>query len=76
MRGAGLADAAAVVVAIGKDATTALVAMHPRRIAPQARIVVSARDRASVPLLEQAGVDTVIVPPDLVGRLLARQAAG
>lgn len=76
LRGAGLAEAASVVLAIGQDATTALVAMHARRIAPHARIVVSVRDRANVPLLEQAGADTVIVPPYLVGRLLARQAAG
>jgi voltage-gated potassium channel len=76
LRGAGLAEAASVVVATGRDATTALVAVHARQIAPTARIVVSARDPANVPLLERAGADTVIVPPDLVGRLLARQAAG
>lgn len=75
LHGAGMPQADVVVVAIGHDNTAALIARTARELAPQARIVVSAQDPASVPLLEQAGADIVVVPADAVGRLMARLVA-
>lgn len=68
---AGIGRAGQVIIATDQDATSVLVTMMARRLAPpEARIVSAARETANAEFLRESGADGVIVSADSVGRML------
>lgn len=67
------ADRAAMLVALAGDTTNANIAMTAREAAPDLTVVGSAKDPASVDVLELAGCDLVLQLDDLLGRTMARR---
>jgi voltage-gated potassium channel len=70
LRLAGTQHAKAVVVATDSDATSALVTLTARELAPQAAIIASVREGENRHLLLQSGADSVVVSSETAGRLL------
>lgn len=68
---ARIANAEAVLVCTTRDDTNVLSVLSVRQLAPQARIVASARAHENVRLLYQAGANEVVTPFRLAGRLMA-----
>lgn len=70
LRIAGVAQAAALVVATNRDDTAVLVTLTARELAPDIRIVASVRESENVHLLRQSGANSVVVSAETAGRLL------
>ena len=68
---AGISRAKRVVIATDQDATSVLVTMLARRLAPTASIVSAARETANAQFLRDSGADGVIVTAEAVGRMLS-----
>lgn len=68
---AGITRASRVVIATDQDATSVLVTMLAKRLAPTAVIVSAARETANAQFLRDSGADGVIVTAEAVGRLLS-----
>ncbi len=71
LKEAGITRAKQVVIATDQDATSVLVTMLVRRLAPDATIVSAARETANAQFLRDSGANGVIVSADSVGRLLS-----
>lgn len=71
LKEAGISRAKQVVIATDQDATSVLVTMLVRRLAPTATIVSAARETANAEFLREAGANGVVVSADSVGRLLS-----
>ena len=67
---AGVARARAVVVAPDDDDTAVLVTLSARELSPDAMIVASVRESENQHLLEQSGVDSVVISSETARRLL------
>ena len=67
---AGVADAAALIVAPDRDDTAVLIALTARELNPRATIVAAVREEENVHLLHQSGADAVITSSGAAGRLL------
>jgi voltage-gated potassium channel len=70
LREAGIADAAAVVVAVDRDDTAVLITLTARELNAGATIVGAVREEENVHLLKQSGADAVITSSGAAGRLL------
>ncbi len=70
LRLASAHNAAAIIVAVGRDDTAALVTLTAREIAPNATIVAAIREAENQHLLRQSGADSVVVSSETAGRLL------
>lgn len=70
LRLAGAQHAKAVVVATNSDATSVLVTLTARELAPDATIIASVREGENRHLLLQSGADSVVVSSETAGRLL------
>ena len=70
LRLAGTQHAKAVVVATNSDATSVLVTLTARELAPDATIIASVREGENRHLLLQSGADSVVVSSETAGRLL------
>ncbi len=70
LRIAGVAQAAALIVATNRDDTAVLVTLTARELAPDIRIVASVRESENVHLLRQSGANSVVVSAETAGRLL------
>jgi len=70
LRLAGTQHAKAVVVATNSDATSVLVTLTARELAPKATIIASVREGENRHLLLQSGADSVVVSSETAGRLL------
>ena len=68
---AGISRASRIIIATDQDATSVLVTMLAKRLAPQAVIVSAARETANAQFLRDSGADGVIVTAEAVGRLLS-----
>jgi Trk K+ transport system NAD-binding subunit len=66
-------ERAALVVALVSDTANANIAMTAREAAPGVTIVATAKDAASVDVLELAGCNMVLQLDDLLGRTMARR---
>lgn len=71
LREAAAPQATNIIVVPHGDETCVLVCLTARDLAPNARIVASAREDENVRLIERSGADTVIAPSTSGGRLLA-----
>ncbi len=63
--------AKAVIVAAGRDDTTALILLTVRHLNRTVRILVSAKDQENVKLFEQGGANAIISPATFGGYVLA-----
>lgn len=70
LRLASTQHAKAVVVATNSDATSVLVTLTARELAPTATIIASVREGENRHLLLQSGADSVVVSSETAGRLL------
>jgi voltage-gated potassium channel len=70
LRLAGAQHAKSIVVAADQDATAVLVTLTARELAPQAKIIASAREAENQHLLRQSGADSTVVSSETAGRLL------
>ena len=68
---AGINRAKRVVIATDQDATSVLITMLAKRLAPMATIVSAARETSNAQFLRDSGADSVIVTAEAVGRLLS-----
>jgi voltage-gated potassium channel len=68
---AGIGRAAAIIVATGRDDTSALVVLTVRQLNPRIRVIVTVREEENGSLLRQAGADITVVPSRIAGYLLA-----
>src|SRR5690606_9314747 len=59
-----------VVIATNRDDTAVLIAVAARRLAPEATIIVAAREIENVDFLRRSGADTVVASSATAGRLL------
>jgi len=71
-----IAEAAAIIVAAGRDDTSILIVLTARRLAPDVPISVVIRSADNEALARQAGADTVINPASFAGLLLAGSTGG
>jgi len=70
LRLASAHNASAIIVAVGRDDTAALVTLTARELAPNATIVAAIREAENQHLLRQSGADSVVVSSETAGRLL------
>jgi voltage-gated potassium channel len=70
LREAGIADAAAVVVAVDRDDTAVLATLTARELNPKATITAAVREDENAHLLHESGADSVITSSSAAGRLL------
>jgi voltage-gated potassium channel len=71
LRQAGITRANRVIIATDQDATSVLITMLAKRLAPDATIVSAARETANAQFLRDSGADGVIVTAEAIGRLLS-----
>jgi voltage-gated potassium channel len=71
---AQVAQAARLVIAVGRDDTAVLIALTGRQLSPAVAIVASVRESENEPLLRQSGAGEVVVSSDAAGRLLGLSA--
>jgi voltage-gated potassium channel len=67
---AGIADAAAVVVAVDRDDAAVLATLTARELNPDATLVGSVREDENAHLLHESGANSVITSSSAAGRLL------
>lgn len=68
---AGISRASQVIIATDQDATSVLVTMLAKRLAPGATVVSAARETANVQFLRDSGADGVVVTAEAAGRLMS-----
>jgi voltage-gated potassium channel len=67
---AGLAQAARMIIAVGRDDTAVLIALTGRQVCPSLSIVAAVREAQNEPLLRECGAEQVVVSSGAAGRLL------
>ncbi|MGV0735763.1 potassium channel family protein [Mycobacterium syngnathidarum] len=70
LRLASAQRAKAIIVATDDDASAVLVTLTARELAPDAQIIVAAREAENQHLLTQSGADSTVVSSETAGRLL------
>ena len=71
LKAAAIETASHVLVAPDRDDAAVLICLTVRSLAPQVRLIVSAREEENVKLLYRAGADVVVSPSVSGGRLMA-----
>ena len=67
---AGIQRATRVIIAADDDATSVLITLSVRRMAPGADVVVAVRESQNAALLKEAGARSVIMTAEAAGRML------
>lgn len=71
LRMAGIADAQALIVSVGRDDTTILIVLTARSLSRGVRIIASLREAENVKLARSGGADETVSPPRFGGFLMA-----
>ncbi len=71
LRDAGVANARAVIVSMGRDDTSVLVVLTVRNLSPRTRIISVVWEDENAKLLRQAGANATVQPSQAGGYLLA-----
>jgi voltage-gated potassium channel len=74
LRGAEIARASQVIIALDRDAAAILVTLTVRQLNADVHVVVSVREEANAALLRQSGADAVVTSSESVGHLLGLSA--
>lgn len=67
---AAIEKSSRIIIAVDEDDTTVLCTLTARRMAPNATIVVSARESVNADILRQSGANTVIPTAESAGHLM------
>ncbi|MDM4773004.1 TrkA family potassium uptake protein [Solimonas sp. SE-A11] len=68
---AGVANAQAVLVCLGRDDAAVLTVLTVRQLNPKVRVICSVAEEENIKLLRQAGTDAVVAPSMVGGFLMA-----
>jgi voltage-gated potassium channel len=71
LRDAVIDKAKAVIIAAGRDDSTALMLLTARHLNPRVRIIVSAKEEENVKLFKQGGADAIVSPATFGGYIIA-----
>ncbi|MBH0190862.1 MAG: potassium channel family protein [Nitrospira sp.] len=71
LRDAVIDKAKAVIIAAGRDDSSALTLLTARHLNPTVRIIVSAKEEENVKLFKQGGADAIVSPATFGGYILA-----
>lgn len=71
LRDAGVDRAKAVLICLGRDDAAVLAILTLRNISKHVRIVAAAREGENIPLMRQAGADSIVAPSLVSGYLMA-----
>lgn len=71
LRDAMIDRAKAVIIAAGRDDSSALMLLTARHLNPKVRIIVSAKDEENVKLFKQGNADAIVSPATFGGYILA-----
>jgi voltage-gated potassium channel len=71
LRDAVIDKAKAVIIAAGRDDSSALMLLTARHLNPTVRIIVSAKEEENVKLFKQGGADAIVSPATFGGYILA-----
>ncbi|MBK5283350.1 MAG: NAD-binding protein [Nitrospiraceae bacterium] len=71
LRDAIIDKAKAVIIAAGRDDSSALMLLTARHLNPTVRIIVSAKEEENVKLFKQGGADAIVSPATFGGYILA-----
>jgi len=71
LRDAGIANAQAVLMCLGRDDAAVLAVLTVRQLNSQVRVICSAAEAENVKLLRQAGADAIVSPSMVGGYLMA-----
>ncbi len=71
MREAIIDKAKAVIIAAGRDDSSALMLLTARHLNPTVRIIVSAKEEENVKLFRQGGADAIVSPATFGGYIMA-----
>ena len=71
LREAVIERAKAVIIAAGRDDTSALTLLTARHLNPTVRIIVSAKDEENIKLFKQGSADAIVSPATFGGYILA-----
>lgn len=71
LREAVIERAKAVIIAAGRDDTSALILLTARNLNPKARIIVSAKNEENVKLFRQGSADAIVSPATFGGYIMA-----
>jgi len=71
LRDAAIDKAKAVIIAAGRDDTSALMLLTARHLNPTVRIIASAKEEENVKLFKQGGADAIVSPATFGGYIIA-----
>ncbi len=71
LKDALIEKAKAVIIAAGRDDSTALILLTARHLNPTVRIIVSAKEEENIKLFKQGGADAIVSPATFGGYILA-----
>lgn len=71
LRDAVLEKARALIIATGRDDTSALILLTVRQLNPAIRIIVSAKEEENIKLFRQGGANSIVAPATFGGYALA-----
>ncbi len=71
LRDAVIDKAKAIIIAAGRDDSSALTLLTARHLNPTVRIIVSAKEEENVKLFKQGGADAIVSPATFGGYILA-----
>lgn len=71
LRDAVIDKAKAVIIAAGRDNSSALTLLTARHLNPMVRIIVSAKEEEKVKLFKQGGADAIVSPATFGGYIIA-----
>jgi voltage-gated potassium channel len=71
LRDAVIDKAKAVIIAAGRDDTSALMLLTARHLNPTVRIIASAKEEENVKLFKQGGADAIVSPATFGGYIIA-----
>ncbi|TKS59509.1 MAG: hypothetical protein EWM72_02077 [Nitrospira sp.] len=71
LRDAVLEKANALIIAAGRDDTSALILLTARHLNPSIRIIVSAKEEENIKLFRQGGANSIVAPATFGGYALA-----
>lgn len=71
LRDAAIDKAKAVIIAAGRDDSSALMLLTARHLNPTVRIIVSAKEEENVKLFKQGGADAIVSPATFGGYIIA-----
>lgn len=71
LRDAAVDKAKAVIIAAGRDDSSALILLTARHLNPTVRIIASAKEEENVKLFKQGGADAIVSPATFGGYIIA-----